>query len=180
MAELEPKPQTDAEAAAEAEQAKLTKKKEYLDVDAYADKNSFFKFRIREDIVDYFKIDRTIEQNAGSPYKPKVGPNAKKPKKARPITSRTSGSANPLPAGKLIKVPTNAKKPPEKKAKGKPVKWFYIRIPYPMSHDALVLWINTQWKENVPSYFVTASGRKFHLNKEFKDKSKLRDIGKVK
>jgi hypothetical protein len=147
---------------------------------ALADKDSFLIFRVRSDIVAYFGIKQALTSPPSKLYQPHIGPaaKAKKPKKPRgKRLSVLSATGSPLPTGKKIIVPTNKDKPTEKQINGKPLKHYIFRVPTAMSFDALVIWINNQWKTNQPSFFKTASGVRYTVAKDFKDASKLRPIG---
>ena len=170
---------TTEQAAEETKQLEKLKGDQYDTVNAWADPDSFFTIKIPESVIKYYKITKTLS-GTGTPYQSTKESNKKENKSKIIGASMRPGT----PKGKLIKLPVNpASVPTDKiKSRGGKVydrKFFYIRIPLGMSINALSVWINNQFTANKPKYFVTQSGKKWYLS-DFKDKSKLNQIGKKK
>jgi len=156
--------------------AKKQKGSQRLTCYAWADPSSVFVFDIPEKVVTYFKIDRTAP-NAGEAklYKPKTTAKTKNEKR------KIFGGSLQRRGRKILKyitLPAADKRPiPSSKEGGKARKVARIRVPAAMSINAICIWINGQFKENKPTYFITQSGTRVQVDKAATDKAKLNDIG---
>ncbi len=168
---------TDAEQAAAKEAAKKKKGSQRLTCYAYADPTSIFVFSLGEKVVTYFQIDLTA---------PAAGEAKVYKSKTRTVSSTSKrkifGGTLRKKGRKIMKYITLPASAPDKpipsaKENGKARKQVRIRIPAAMSINAISVWINGQFKENIPRYYTTQSGTVVEVNKTFKEKSKLNDIG---
>ncbi|OCQ97519.1 hypothetical protein BCD67_24725 [Oscillatoriales cyanobacterium USR001] len=143
--------------------------------------------KVSQEALEYFDITPHAKPGA-TIWKPRqqAASGNKEKTKSRESAQQRSGVAR----GKLVRIPVNFQSPPARKLnrlKGKGSakkntvacnrKYFYFRIPYAMSIDALVVWINNCFKKNKPNYFIQASGKTWYINDSFKDASKLAKIG---
>lgn len=187
MAKLPIKAMTDAEAAAEKKRLQAIKGDNYDTAQFYITSKSYVSVKIRQSVRDYFGIDTTVDVNAT-----KWSPRQKKSESggtrlrndAEGFDERTG-----VPRGKLIKFPVNPESLPKDQVvaqKGKLGKqkstsvnrrFYWIRVPHATPLAAIVIWVNTQFKNNKPPYFITNTGKKYYINPNYKDKSKLLPIG---
>lgn len=157
----------------ELEADKKKKGSQRQDCYAWADPASIFVFELPERAVTHFKIDLRAEgiSEKAKVYAPKTKPG-KNPKlkiEGGQLTKRGQKIF------KAIQLPTGKTEPIKKG--GKEIKSVRIRVPSAMSINAIAIWINNQFKQNAPAYFFTERGTKVYIQKDYKDKSKLNNIG---
>jgi len=150
---------------------------------------TFGTVMIRQSCEDYYKIKKNVDANA-TKWIPRQSENQKKTiprNKGEGTTEKVK-----QPKGKLVKVPTNPEKPPARKVNGiigkldgsarqkkndLNRKFYYLRVPPSMSLNAIAVMINTQFIENRPAFVVLASGKKYNINPNFKEASKIIPTG---
>lgn len=150
-----------------------------LDVYAWADPASMFMFKVAESIVKHFNIDRAPDGvTTAKLYEGKSNKTPKNPKRQIKGGKLIRRGRKIL---KAIKLPVGKEEPIQRKIKGqeKTQKFVTIRVPGAMSINAISVWINNQFEKaaNKPTYFLTASGSRVEIDKNYKNKTELNDIG---
>lgn len=181
------KPMTAAQIAAEKKRVQKERGDNAEPIYVLVDPNSYAVIKARQGFVKYFNVKQDVPQDSKK-YEPReVAENSAATKRtATDGATQRSGVAR----GKLIKVPTNPDKRPADKVgalKGKlgkqtavlvDRKHYHLRVPHYMSINAIAIMINTQFQDNKPPYIIMPSGKKWYINAEYKDKSKLPKLGK--
>jgi|ERR671932_625270 hypothetical protein len=156
---------------------------QYLRMIAHVDPTSFTNFRVREDVVNYFGIDPVPDNLADTdtPFVPKktTTTTTTTGKKANTVVKTGAGSMsgdNTGIVGRTITISTNGTGLTRKyKGADKPIKQVTIRVPASMNYSAVILWINTCFKDanKKPTFFKTSAGGRVRINSSFTDKTKL-------
>ncbi len=150
---------------------------------AYVDPTSYVTFRVREDVIKHFAIDAAPASLAAGdvPYTPRKKATTT-PTTTKEVTTVTETGAGSISNGKrsivgrVVKIPTGGTGI-TRKVNGvvKPVKEVTIRVPSAMTYSAVILWINTCFKDAAkkPTFFRTQAGGTVRINSTFTDKTKL-------